>query len=146
MLTLASPRPCTSPVRARCSHALLLLCTCCAARSQLVAKLIHAYRPDMPALRIDNNPILPAGMIAIAETLKNNEDIREVHCRYCGIGPSGMAAIAATLSVNNCCDALAVADTHSALELKEVKPNPRNLTLIRIPRANLILTLVLVKS
>jgi hypothetical protein len=46
--------------------------------AEMIARLITNYLPDLPTLRIDNNPILPQGMTAIAEMLKTNDDIREV--------------------------------------------------------------------
>lgn len=68
--------------------------------AEIIAKLITTYKPDLPALRIDNNPILPAGMAVLAECLKANDDIREFHARYCAIGPTGAASLAAALRAN----------------------------------------------
>jgi len=69
--------------------------------AEVIGKLISTYRPDMPALRVDNNPILADGMKALAEALKHNDDIRELHMRYCGIGPLGVQALTQALKLNS---------------------------------------------
>lgn len=67
----------------------------------IIAKLITTFKPDLPALRVDNNPIMPAGMAVLAECLKSSEDIRELHARYCAIGPEGTKSLAQMLKVNS---------------------------------------------
>ena len=53
---------------------------------EVLSRLITQYHPDMTHLRLDSNPVGNAGMAAICEMLKTNDDIKELHMRYCGLG------------------------------------------------------------
>jgi hypothetical protein len=72
--------------------------------AEMIARLITNYLPDLPTLRIDNNPILPQGMTAIAEMLKTNDDIRTLTLtRRCSTRPTTTSArcLATTLIAPN---------------------------------------------
>lgn len=56
--------------------------------------------PDLTALRLDHNPISKDGMASIGEMLKVNQDIRELHLRFCALGANGTSLLAAALRVN----------------------------------------------
>jgi hypothetical protein len=70
--------------------------------AEVMGRLLDAYRPDLTSLRLDHNPIAAGGMAAIADMLKTNEDIKEVHLRFCSLGPEGTQVLAAALKVNTC--------------------------------------------
>jgi len=67
----------------------------------LVSKLIDTYRPELGSLILDRNPIKAEGAAAVGDMLTRNDDITEVHLRYCSIGPEGMAALAQALRINS---------------------------------------------
>ena len=69
----------------------------------IVSKLIHAMRPEITSLVLDRNPLKPEGAVAVAEMLRENDDIKELHMRFCNIGPKGMEALANALEVRAPC-------------------------------------------
>ena len=68
---------------------------------EVLSRLITQYHPDMTHLRLDSNPVGNAGMAAICEMLKTNDDIKELHMRYCGLGASGTQILANALKANS---------------------------------------------
>lgn len=65
-----------------------------------IAQLIQTYRPEINTLQFDRNPILDEGVSALAEMLKTNNSISELHFRFTAMGPAGATALAAALKVN----------------------------------------------
>ena len=75
----------------------------------IVSKLIHAMRPEITSLVLDRNPLKPEGAVAVAEMLRENDDIKELHMRFCNIGPKGMEALANALEVRAPCARIVLA-------------------------------------
>jgi len=66
----------------------------------IVAKLFDKYRPQVTTLGLDRNPILAEGATAVAEMLKQSDDLVVLDLRFCALGAEGMAVIADALRMN----------------------------------------------
>jgi len=67
--------------------------------SIVVCKLIEASSPDVDRLILDRNP-LAEGSWAVADMLKANNKLKELHLRMVGMGADGAIAIAGALKEN----------------------------------------------
>ena len=50
---------------------------------------------------MDRNPLKAEGGQAVAAMVAHNDDIKELHLRYCNLGPAGTKAVSEALHINS---------------------------------------------
>ena len=70
------------------------------ATAAVVASLLQVLQPDVSKLYFDRNPLTSAGGVALAEMLRHNCELAELHLRFTGMGAAGAAALAEALERN----------------------------------------------
>jgi len=102
----------------------------------LVANLIDTYRPELTSLVLDRNPIKAEGAAAIGEMLTRNDDIKELHLRYCNMGADGVTTLAKALRLNSSVERLYIICNQAAEQgcaaLVEMLEHNHSLTLIHM--------------
>jgi len=72
----------------------------------VICELIQHYQEACGVLYLDRNNVEPEGGAVIANMLRSNNVLQELHLRFCGLKADGVKDIAEALKVNTCLEKL----------------------------------------